>query len=182
MAQPLALSHWHWHWPQLPLQLLVAERAASLLCSHRQGPRDVERGGQLFVDIRDPRGLILSVATAPHCDDRAGVKWLELDPARCREETHAWQSKGLLLLGIWHTHAEPFPSLSQQDLKSLRKFGQANDFWPLAIVVGQGTFPENLRAWSVRGDTLLLAQVINADLAAVDVAMSPEDLGRQSSH
>ena len=181
MAEPLALSPWYWHWPQLPLALLMAERAASLLCSHRQGQRDVEQGGQLFADARDPRGLVLSVATPPHRDDRAGATWLELDPARCRSEAHDWHANGLRLIGVWHTHAESFPSLSQQDLKSLRAFGHANDFWPLAIVVGQGALPQGLRAWSLRESTLLMARLIKPDFVAGDAQTSQNDSSREGS-
>lgn len=179
MAKLLALAPWHWHWPQTSVDLLVAERAASLLCSHCQGPRDVEKGGQLFVDIDDPRGLVLSVATPPHRDDRAGVFWLELDPARCRKEVQEWHSKGLYLLGVWHTHAERIPSLSRQDLKSLHAYGLANRFWPLAIVVGQGSSPLNVRAWSLREGAPLLARLTQPNFAGPDAGMNSIEICRE---
>lgn len=171
MAEPLELAPWRWHWPQLSLDLLVATRAASVLCSYRQGARDIERGGQLFLDVRDARGLVLSIATPPHPDDRAGMTWLELDPVRCRKEVQEWQSSGLRLLGVWHTHAESGPSLSRQDLTSLRKFGHANRFWPLAIVVGQGKLPEDVRAWSLRDECPLVATLASANTAVTNAPL-----------
>jgi len=159
MARLVDLTPWHWTWPQLSLDLLISARAASLLQANQQATNQVERGGQLFVDLSDPRGLVLAVATPPHRADRAGNTWLELDARRCRREVSAWHKKGLRLLGVWHTHAEHTPQLSPQDLTSLRAYGEANAFWPVAVIVGQGAGPSALRAWSVREGRSLQAVV-----------------------
>lgn len=163
MADHLTLAPWSWVWPDLDLQLNVSAQAAIELASHRQESVCVEKGGQLFVDTCDPRGLLLAVATPPHPADRADVTWLDMDPDRCRVESSCWHRRGLQLIGVWHTHAEINPQLSSQDLKSLRSFGQANGFFPLAVIVGQASDAFNIRAWSVRGERALLADVRDSD-------------------
>lgn len=166
MARPVDLAPWHWSWPELSLDLLVSAPAAAVFAAYRQSSHQVERGGQLFVDVQDPRGLLLSVATPPNRADRAGVTWLDLDPDRCRREVASSHRNGLQLVGVWHTHAELNPQLSRQDLTSLNAYGQANAFWPLAVVVGQGDHPSEVRAWSVRDGRPLAATMIDDVLSA----------------
>ena len=160
MARLVDLAPWRWSWPELSLDLFISARAASVLQANRQSAQQVERGGQLFVDLRDPRGLVLSVVTPPHRADRAGNAWLELDGKRCRREMATWHRRGLRLVGVWHSHAETSPRLSHQDLTSLQAFGEANRFWPLAVIVGQGKAPSAFRAWSLREGCALGAVVL----------------------
>ncbi|MBF6022982.1 Mov34/MPN/PAD-1 family protein [Lysobacter niastensis] len=128
----------------------MSPEVVRVLTGHRQGPLDSECGGQLFADPRGTGAPVLAVATLPHPRDRAGHTWLELDPMRCETEAAHWQSRGLLRVGVWHTHAEAYPKLSNQDLRSFRAYSRANQFFPVAVIVGQAAAPDGVRAWSIR--------------------------------
>lgn len=144
---------WQWSWPGVNTNLLVSEEAASLLESYRQRRFDVERGGQLFVDPSSATGLVLSLATPPHRDDRAGRTWLELNACRCKEEIERANAAGLRLVGYWHTHPQNIPTISPIDIRSFSRFA-ANYIkdlpHPLAIIVGNSNSQEGIKAWSFR--------------------------------
>ena len=55
---------WRWRWAEVDSELLVSQAVADILDSHRQGLFGVERGGQLFVNPVDPKGLLLAVASS----------------------------------------------------------------------------------------------------------------------
>lgn len=141
---------WRWWWPELDVALDVSPEAADVLARHRQGAPDQERGGQLFADPHGIGAPVLAVATPPDARDRAGPTWLELDPSRCEAEALYWQARGLLRIGIWHTHAEMHPQLSGQDIRSLGVYARANRFFPVAVIVGQDAGDDGIRAWSIR--------------------------------
>lgn len=171
LARPIAPT-WRWWWPSLDVALDVAPEVVHVLSRHRQGARDDECGGQLFADPYGTGAPVLAVATLPHARDRAGPTWLELDPIRCESEAAHWQSQGLLRVGVWHTHAETYPHLSGQDLRSLRAYARANLFFPVAVIVGRAAAPHGIRAWSIRPNESPQAQV---------TACCPSDpLGRAS--
>lgn len=148
---------WTWRWVDWEVALHVPVSIGAILSEHRQGSRENERGGQLFVDVRDERGLYLARATRPHHRDRSGRTWLELDERRCRDELGLAGKAGLHLLGYWHTHPEKIPRISMQDERSFREFTQTNAptiRYPVCVIVGQKV----LRAWSVREGTVIEAE------------------------
>ena len=145
---------WRWRWPKVNSELLVSQAVADILDSHRQGLFGVERGGQLFVNPVNPKGLLLALATLPHCADRSGWSWLELDAERCRQEIQAANEQGLRLVGYWHTHPQSVPVISPADIGSFSKFAAryTQDLpHPIAIIVGKSEKPEGIKAWSFRG-------------------------------
>ncbi len=153
----IAEAAWAWTWPEFAATLLVPPEVDSLWRSHRQGPTGSERGGQLFVDIRDARGLYLARATPPHRRDRSGRHWLELDAWRCRAELRMAHRAGLRLLGYWHTHPEPIPHVSPQDTASFREFTRRNGStlpYPVCVIVGQAV----TCAWSIREQRVVEAE------------------------
>ncbi len=144
---------WRWIWPSVEAELLVSSHVATLLGDWRQLGRDVERGGQLFVNPSNPLGLVLELATPPHQADRADRNWLELDSERCRKEVEAANAIGLRLVGYWHSHPQSCPSISPNDIKSFLKFATRNAQElpnPIAIIIGQSLQPEGIKAWSFR--------------------------------
>ena len=144
---------WHWYWPSFGGQLLVSQDVAELFRNFRQSRIGVERGGQLFVNPSDSRGIVLALATPPHKNDRAGKTWLELDARRCREEVEVANDAGLRLIGYWHTHPQSIPVISNTDIKCFSKFSAryAQDLpQPLAIIVGNSSGPSSIKAWSFR--------------------------------
>ncbi len=145
---------WQWSWPGLDTPLLVSQDVASLLERYRQRRFDVERGGQLFVDLSSAAGLVLALATPPHRNDRAGKTWLDLNAPRCREEIEQANAAGLRLVGYWHTHPQSIPMISPTDIGSFSRFAAHYTQelpHPLAIIVGSSSSPEGIKAWSFRG-------------------------------
>lgn len=147
---------WRWRWPSVDSELIVSRAVADVLDNHRQHGKNVERGGQLFVDPISPTGLLLALATLPHHADRAGRTWLELNVQRCQEEIKSANAQGLRLVGYWHTHPASIPEISPADITSFSRFAARYPQelpHPIAIIVGQSTKPEGIKAWSFRGVT-----------------------------
>ena len=147
---------WRWYWEHARVSLAVSTGVAATLSSARQRWWELERGGQLFVDLEQPAGVLLALATPPHPADRAGRHWLELDPDRCRDEIMRANGKGLRLVGYWHTHPQRVPRASPQDLSSFTRFANQHGAQlphPIAGIVGTSKAAEGIRAWSlgVRG-------------------------------
>ncbi|MBH1494012.1 Mov34/MPN/PAD-1 family protein [Stenotrophomonas maltophilia] len=152
---------WEWSWPSIGGAVLVSAELLDQLANHRQRAWNYERGGQLFVDPRDPRGLVLAVATPPDSRDRASWTWLELDPRRCEEEIREYNQMGLRLVGHWHTHPQSVPKISTTDVDSVRRFAHENARvleHPLAVIVGQSPKPDGIQAWLFREGKPLLAE------------------------
>lgn len=144
---------WRWRWPGHSAELLVTETVTQVLSAHRQRIWETERGGQLFVDPDDRRGLVLASATLPHPADRAGWAWLELDAKRCRQEIGQANSRGWRLVGYWHTHPQVIPKISPMDVASFSAFATRYAVAlssPLAVIVGKPAHARGIRAWSIR--------------------------------
>lgn len=144
---------WAWHWPTLGVELIVPLPVALVLDTHRQRRLQKERGGLLFVDAHDPRGLVLAWASPPHQADRAGILDLVIDARRGRTEIEDANAKGWRLVGYWHTHPQRVPELSQTDLSSFRALAARNPVdlpLPMAVIVGRSSSEEGIRAWSIR--------------------------------
>lgn len=147
---------WAWVWDDFDVTLHVSRPIEEFWRRSRQNDDDDERGGQLFANSRDTRGLVLSRVTVPHRRDRSGRNWLELDSRRCREELRVAEREGFRLLGYWHTHPEAIPHVSPQDIASFRAFTLANVPtipYPICVIVGR----EQVRAWSIREQTVVEA-------------------------
>jgi len=85
---------------------------------------------------------------------------LELDNNRCKQEALEYQNQRLVLVGYWHTHAELTPNLSPQDIKSFREFSRKNISSlpnPLAVIVGNGSNGDTIRAWSLQENGFIQA-------------------------
>ena len=134
---------WQWSWPGLNTPLLVSKEAASVLESYRQKRFEVERGGQLFVDPSSSIGLVLTL----------GRTWLDLNARRCREEIEQANATGLRLVGYWHTHPQRIPMISPTDVQSFSQFAAHYTQelpHPMAIIVGNSSSPDGIKAWSFR--------------------------------
>jgi hypothetical protein len=153
---------WAWQWKDIGSELLVSADTAALLRSSRQGYWKCERGGQLFVDISDTRGIWLR-ASRPHPADSAGRSWLELDQHRCLAEIEEANRSGFRLIGYWHTHPQRIPRISDRDRVSFEKFSKLQKEAlpnPIAVIVGRSLSYRGIRAWSVRGNALVEAKLI----------------------
>lgn len=144
---------WSWAWPGIECTLSVSRGVAEVFDQYRQNDWKTERGGQLFVDLTDSRGLVMTLATCPHQRDRSGRTWLELDTHRCCQEIDAANALGLRLVGYWHTHPQAIPAISPTDVASFSRFaaryGQELPH-PIAVIVGLSQTPNGIKAWRFR--------------------------------
>lgn len=144
---------WSWKWPDLDSEILVSASVAEVLNQHRQMGLNPERGGQLFVDLQNPIGPVLADASTPNPADKAGRSWIDIDSSRCRREIVHANSRGLRLVGYWHTHPQIIPHLSQIDMESFRRFSTAYRQklpHPIAVIVGTSREAAGIRVWSFR--------------------------------
>lgn len=144
---------WSWKWPDVDYSLAVSQSVADVLDQYRQRSWRTERGGQLFVDLTNPYGLIMSLATPPHESDRAGWTWLELNSERCQHEVEFANAQGLRLVGYWHTHPQTVPAISPTDIASFSRFAAryAEELpHPIAVIVGLSPQPNGIKAWLFR--------------------------------
>jgi hypothetical protein len=116
------------------------------------------------VDPLSPSGLLLSLATPPHRADRTGWTWLELDARRCFQEIGEANAIGLRLVGYWHTHPQGVPVISPADVESFTRFAERyiRDLPnPIAVIVGQSSKSEGIKAWSIRPNGCLEAKRVS---------------------
>lgn len=157
------LKQWTWRWPKLGVDLIVPPLTVSVFDRHRQRFLQKERGGLLFVDPQSPDGLTLIWATPPHKADRAGPFELSIDPRRGRNEITSANRQGWRLVGYWHTHPQQVPTLSTTDLASFHRLASRNPEHlplPVAIIVGRSSRPDGIRAWSIRPEGVLQADLV----------------------
>jgi len=155
-------STWKWFWPDINVELYVSSKVMNLLSRYRQVDSDNERGGQLFIDLKNSKGLLLSDISIPHNADTSSYASLFFDKDRCKEEILKANRKGLFFAGYWHTHPEPIPHISAQDINSLRNFSHKNSNlipYPIAIIVGRSKSINGIKAWSIRSSTVEVAIV-----------------------
>lgn len=151
---------WVWRWPTLGVELIVPPPVVAVFNAHRQRFLQKERGGLLFVDPSDARGLVLAHASPPHLADRSGRFELTIDEQRGRIEIEEANARGLRLIGYWHTHPQRVPELSSTDVASFRALAICNPTslpLPVAVIVGRSPKQEGIRAWSIRPEGIIRA-------------------------
>ncbi|MCD1649706.1 Mov34/MPN/PAD-1 family protein [Marinobacter adhaerens] len=144
---------WSWKWPDLGCEILVSASVVEVLNRYRQVGPNPERGGQLFVDPLNPVGLVLADASTPNPADQVGRSWIDMDSSRCRREVVHANSKGMRLVGYWHTHPQIIPHISRTDIESFRRFSTAYNHelpHPIAVIVGTSRKANGIRVWSFR--------------------------------
>lgn len=152
---------WRWTWKDFGAELLVPVSAGDILRGNRQPQGGVERGGLLFADASDSRGLILSRVSPPSPADKAHRHSIALNKERCVREIEEANRDGLRLIGFWHSHPEDVPDLSPVDITSFMAFSEKNRVdmpWPVAVIVGRDVGENGIRAWSIRPTKIYLAE------------------------
>ena len=114
--------------------------------NRQSGLKDTEAGGQLFGRLVD-NNLVVEFATGPRPTDIRTRYSYKPDRRAEQKEINRYHQEGFLFLGDWHTHPEPYPSPSSQDLLSIREaYKQSthhlNGF--LLIIAGTHGLPSGL--------------------------------------
>lgn len=151
------LKSWWWSWPHADIDIKVNITTAAVFNAARQRFSENERGGQLFADLTDPKGINL-IATAPHPSDLSSRIWVEFNRERCQNEIASANKLGFRLVGYWHTHPQKIPTPSNTDLASFKEFSFQNRDslpCPLAVIVGNAITPNGIRAWVLKGNNFL---------------------------
>ena len=97
----------------------LADAVISLLRANRQRGRFArEKGGLLFAKSNQSAELLVSEASPPNKRDRSRRHALTLDPVRTKSEIENANARGLWFVGYWHTHPQPIPSISLDDIRA----------------------------------------------------------------
>lgn len=143
-------------------RLEVAPDVVALLHSYaQQEPGDCEAGGLLIGRLSEGNSLLtIERVTVPQpADVRTRRGFERTDPAHGDIVRAAWDGSGgeLACWGDWHTHAEPRPTPSAEDLASWRADAEPVDR-RFSIIVGT----EEIRVWEVLRDGTVRALLIPA--------------------
>lgn len=101
--------------------LVLTDPALAAMTRFRQtGERDKEAGGQLFAIFEGVETLIVEV-TPPKLLDRRTRHGFRPNRILQRREIRSRHKRGLHFVGDWHTHPEPNPRPSEDDLKNMQE-------------------------------------------------------------
>jgi integrative and conjugative element protein (TIGR02256 family) len=102
-------------------QLMIERQVMQTFEKHQQlEPGTPEAGGQLFGSLSGTR-VRVRLATGPRPTDIRSRYSSKPNRAAEQAEIDYAHKKGLFYLGDWHTHPEPVPTPSAQDLQSIRE-------------------------------------------------------------
>lgn len=98
--------------------VLSADAIAVMLRFRQKGLMDKESGGQLFAKFDGRNTTIMEATTPKLLDERARYGFI---PSRWMQklEIKAQHKLGNHFVGDWHTHPEPVPSPSREDINSM---------------------------------------------------------------
>lgn len=128
-------------------EIVIERKVLKTFAEHQQlRAGATEAGGQLFGTVAGTR-INVSLATGPRAADVRTRYSFKPDRRAEQAEIDHSHEKGLLYFGDWHTHPEPVPTPSFQDLKSIREaFKKSthhlNGF--LLVIVGTDKLPSGL--------------------------------------
>jgi len=118
------------------LELAVLDRLARYR-QHRFWER--EAGGQLFGRVNDEE-VVVEHATGPYRGDSRSRFRYRSDPAAANLAIVEMAGRGYLYVGEWHTHPEPTPRASAEDLASFTTLNRRSKLRLAAtLLVIQGT-------------------------------------------
>lgn len=101
--------------------VILSAAALESFDRHRQlSSRSKEAGGQLFARFEGSDTVIVE-ATEPKWLDRRHRTTFEPNRWLQQREIRDRRKRGLHFVGDWHTHPEPIPKPSYEDLRSMKK-------------------------------------------------------------
>lgn len=111
-----------------------------------------EAGGQLFSPAPERPDVLIDVATGPNRGDTRRRHGFVPDVEQATRDRYHQFAIERHVVGLWHTHPEPVPSPSSQDLQTARDylmaFGSSMDGF-LLVTLGNAGVPLNMAVWLV---------------------------------
>lgn len=144
-------------------KLEIPEPVALFLSQHSQlAWHAKESVGQLYSRDLTTDTIVIDQATLlkPAWSRRARVQFV---PSAATAERKKMFSKGLHCIGIWHSHPEPVPSPSHEDLELAADYAIAAKKQLRGIVfaiLGTAPFPPGLAIWMHDGTSLHEANLL----------------------
>jgi len=154
--------------PQAKWTLEFSAAALETIAAHVQhGRMSKESVGQLFSKDLTGDQLVVDIATrlTPTVATRTRVRF---DTERAMYERRVLVEQGLHCIGLWHTHPEPMPAPSGEDLLLAREHALAAQPQLSGLVfaiAGTLPFPSGLRVWVDDGRQLRLAEAVRQTVA-----------------
>ncbi|MDN7894378.1 Mov34/MPN/PAD-1 family protein [Burkholderia cepacia] len=112
--------------------------------------RSKEAGGELFSVAPESGSLVIDVATGPHPSDCRGRYSFQPDVEAATAERLAQFARNRHVVGLWHTHPEPFPSPSGRDRETTAKYyaglADERDRY-LMVILGDRGDPPVMTVW-----------------------------------
>ncbi|WP_158568917.1 MULTISPECIES: Mov34/MPN/PAD-1 family protein [unclassified Duganella] len=139
------------HLPEQGRVLVFSEAVLTQMYAHAQVRWfQQEAGGQLFCSAPECPDILVDAVTGPHRkDQRTRHGWVP-DVQQATIDRHQQFNAGRHAVGLWHTHPEPMPSPSTQDLQTaseyLQAFGDSMDGF-LLVILGNAGVPLNMDVW-----------------------------------
>jgi proteasome lid subunit RPN8/RPN11 len=135
------------------------------LKSHIQRRRlSKESVGQLFT--RDlTKGVVRVELVTVISPSWATFSRVKFDPKRAATEREELFKQGLHCIGLWHTHPEPTPEPSNEDLSLASDYAlaaKATMTGLVFVIVGQSPFPAGLAVWVHDGEKNWVANNIQS--------------------
>jgi proteasome lid subunit RPN8/RPN11 len=138
-------------------KLKIPGHIALFLSQHSQRAWNAKESvGQLYSRDLTTDTIVIDEATLlkPAWSRRARVQFV---PSTAMAERKRMFSKGLHCIGLWHSHPEPVPSPSQEDLELAADYAIAAKKQLSGIIftiIGTAPFPSGLAIWVHDGTSL----------------------------
>ena len=118
-----------------------------------------EAGGQLFAEISGT-DIVITTITGPRRSDRRSRFAYHPDRRREQAEIDKHFAQALHYVGDWHTHPQPRPTPSSEDLRSMsecvrKSRHRLNSF--VLIIVGSDDLPDGLHISLHTGSNVIVA-------------------------
>jgi len=155
-------------------KLEIPEPVALFLSQHSQRAWHAKESvGQLYSRDLTTDTIVIDQATLlkPAWSQRARVQFV---PSAATAERKRMFSKGLHCIGIWHTHPEPVPSPSREDLELAADYANAALKQLNGIVfaiIGTASFPSGLAIWVHDGTSLHEANPLKPPVHELPIPM-----------
>ncbi|MEM5316520.1 Mov34/MPN/PAD-1 family protein [Paraburkholderia sp. JHI869] len=144
--------------PCTALKLVLCNEVVEILRAHVQAASgSMESVGQLYASSLASSEVSIQTATVlqPKCAHRTRVV---IDKALAEAERRTMFENRMHCVGVWHTHPEPYPSPSIDDIALAEDYARAASDAGVAgvvfVVVGTAPFPNGLYVGVHDGDAM----------------------------